>query len=81
MSEKNFFVHIFGGMWRVWDFLCRAVINAVISVIVLLFLVGAFGSRHVILPSSAALVVDLQGDLVEQFSGDPTARAINRLFG
>ncbi|HEV2112351.1 MAG TPA: signal peptide peptidase SppA, partial [Gammaproteobacteria bacterium] len=46
-----------------------------------LFLVGAFGSRHVILPSSAALVVDLQGDLVEQFSGDPTARAINRLFG
>ena len=81
MSEKNFFVHIFGGMWRVWDFLCRVVINAVISVIVLLAMVGAFGSRHIILPSSAALVVDLQGDLVEQFSGDPTARAINRLFG
>ena len=81
MSEKNFFVHIFGGMWRVWDFLCRAVINAVITVIVLLFVLGAFGARHIIMPSSAALVVDLQGSLVEQFSGDPTERAINRLLG
>ena len=81
MSEKNFFVHIFGGMWRLWDFLCRLVINAVITVIVLLFLVSSFGSHHVILPSSAALVVDMQGDLVEQFSGDPAQRAINRLLG
>jgi len=81
MAEKNFFVHIFGGMWRIWDFLCRAVINAVITVIVIVVLVGGFGSRHVILPSSAALVVDLQGDLVEQFSGDPTARAIDKLLG
>ena len=81
MSDKNFFVHIFGGMWRVWDFLCRLVINAVITVIVLLFALGVFGSRHVVMPSSAALVVDLQGDLVEQFSGDPTERAINRLAG
>lgn len=81
MSEKNFFVHIFGGMWRLWDFLCRAVINAVITVIVLMFLIGAFGSRHIIMPSTAALVVDMQGNLVEQFSGDPSERAINRLLG
>lgn len=81
MSEKNFFVHIFGGMWRVWDFLCRLVIDTVITVIVLLLVLGVFGSRHVIMPSSAALVVDLQGNLVEQFSGDPTERAINRLAG
>src|SRR5580698_1554873 len=81
MSEKNFFMHIFGGMWRVWDFLCRLVINAVITVIVLLFVLGVFGSRHAIMPSSAALVVDLQGNLVEQFSGDPTERALNRIAG
>jgi protease-4 len=81
MAEKNFFVHIFGGMWRIWDFLCRLVINAVITVIVLVVLVGGFGSRHVVVPSSAALVVDLQGDLVEQFSGDPAARAIDKLLG
>lgn len=81
MSEKNFFVHIFGGMWRVWDFLCRLVINAVITVIILIFVLGVFGARHVIVPSSAALVVDLQGNLVEQFSGDPTERALDRLAG
>ena len=81
MSEKNFFVHIFGGMWKIWDFLCRLVINAVVTVLVLLFVVGAFGSRHVVMPSTAALVVDMQGDLVEQFSGDPGERALNRLFG
>lgn len=81
MSEKNFFVHIFGGMWRLWDFLCRVVINVVITVIVLLIVLGAFGARHVVIPSTAALVVDLQGDLVEQFSGDPTQRAMNRLLG
>ncbi len=81
MSEKNFFVHIFGGMWKVWDFLCRLVINTVITVLVLVLVIGALGARHVVVPSSAALVVDLQGDLVEQFSGDPTERALNRLMG
>ena len=81
MSEKNFFVHIFGGMWKVWDFLCRLVINGVITVIVLVLLVGTLGSRRLSVPSSAALVVDFQGQLVEQFSGDPTERAINRLLG
>lgn len=81
MSEKNFFVHIFGGMWKVWDFLCRLVINVVITVIVFVVVVGSLGSRHLVVPSTAALVVDFQGDLVEQFSGDPAARAVNRLLG
>lgn len=81
MSEKNFFVHIFGGMWKLWDFLCRLVINCVITVIVFVLLVGSLGSRRLSVPYSAALVVDFQGQLVEQFSGDPTARAIGRLLG
>ncbi|HLW73948.1 MAG TPA: signal peptide peptidase SppA [Gammaproteobacteria bacterium] len=81
MSEKNFITHIFGGLWKFWDFLCRLVINLVITFLVLFLLAGAFGSHHVVVPSSAALVVDLQGEVVEQFSGDPTARAIDRLFG
>ncbi|HEU5398104.1 MAG TPA: hypothetical protein VFV77_02390, partial [Gammaproteobacteria bacterium] len=72
MSEKNFFVHIFGGMWKLWDFLCRLVINCVITVIVFVLLVGSLGSRRLSVPYSAALVVDFQGQLVEQFSGDPT---------
>src|SRR5579863_302439 len=81
MSEKNFITHIFGGLWKFWDFLCRLVINLVITFLVLFLLAGAFGSHHVVVTSSAALVVDMQGEVVEQFSGDPTARAIDRLFG
>jgi protease-4 len=34
-----------------------------------------------VVPSTAALVVDIQGELVEQFSGDPAQRALDRLFG
>ncbi|MDE2195799.1 MAG: signal peptide peptidase SppA [Gammaproteobacteria bacterium] len=81
MSDKNFFLHIFGGAWHIWDFLCRLVIDVVITIVVLLVLVALFGSRHIVVPSSSALVVDLQGDLVEQFSGDPAQRALNKLLG
>ncbi len=81
MSEKNFFTHVFGGLWKIWDILCRSVINLVITFLVLVLLVGALGSRHASVPASAALVVDMQGQLVEQFSGDPTQRAFDRLAG
>ena len=83
MKEKNFFVVVFGGIWRVWDILCRIIINLVITLAVLVLGIGAMvgGGRHAAVPSSAALVVDIQGDLVEQYSGDPAQRAINRLFG
>lgn len=80
MSQKNFFTHIFGSLWRFWDFLCRLVINLVITFIVVTLLLAAFGSRHIVVPSSSALVVDLQGELVEQLSGDPGQRALSRLF-
>src|SRR5690242_7896019 len=81
MAQKNFFVHVFGGVWKAWDLICRTVINLVITLLILVLLIGALGSRHVAIPSGAALVVDMQGDLVEQFSGDPAQRAIDRLLG
>ncbi|MGB9430146.1 MAG: signal peptide peptidase SppA [Gammaproteobacteria bacterium] len=81
MSDKNFFVRIFGGTWRVWNFLCRLVIDLVITIIVIVVLVAAFGSHKIPVPYSAALVVDMHGDLVEQFSGDPAQRALARLLG
>ncbi|HEX4300382.1 MAG TPA: hypothetical protein VH327_05880, partial [Gammaproteobacteria bacterium] len=63
MAQKNFFVVVFGGIWKVWDILCRIIINIVITITVLLLGVGAMvgGSRHATVPSSAALVVDIQG--------------------
>jgi len=81
MSDKNFFVRIFGGTWHLWDILCRVVINLLITVIVIALLVGVFGSHRLQVPSSAALVVDPQGALVEQFSGDPVQRALSRMMG
>ena len=82
MSEqKNFFKFIFGGAWKVWDFLCRLVINLVVTVLVIIIAAASFGSHHVSVPSGAALVVDFKGDLVEQLTGDPGARAVARLFG
>ena len=68
-------------MWKVWDILCRTVINIVITLLLLILILGSQGSRHVVIPSSAALVVDIQGDLVEQFSGDPAQRALDRILG
>src|SRR6185312_1085080 len=83
VKEKNFFIVVFGGIWKVWDALCRTIINIVITVAVLLFGIGLMvgGNRHAAVPSTAALVVDIQGALVEQFSGDPAQRAFDRLFG
>lgn len=81
MSDKNFIVHIFGGAWHAWDFICRFAINLVVTVVLILFLVGVFASHKIIVPSSAALVVDPQGALVEQYSGDPAQRALSRLMG
>lgn len=81
MAQKNFFVHVFGGVWKVWDILCRTVINLVITLIILVLAVASLGSRHTAVPSGSALVVDMQGELVEQFSGDPAQRAFGRLLG
>ncbi|HET7921319.1 MAG TPA: signal peptide peptidase SppA [Gammaproteobacteria bacterium] len=81
MSDKNFIVHIFGGIWHAWDFVCRSAINVVVTILLIVFLVAVFASHKIEVPSSAALVVDPQGDLVEQFSGDPAERALNRMMG
>ena len=83
MAQKNFFVVVFGGIWKVWDILCRTIVNIVITIAVLLFGIGLMlgGGHHAAVPSTAALVVDIQGALVEQFSGDPAQRAFDRLFG
>ena len=81
MSDKNFFVQIFGGAWRVWYFFVRLVIALVVTVTVIVVLVAAFGSHKPAVPYSSALVVDMHGNLVEQFSGDPVQRALAKLAG
>lgn len=81
MSDKNFFVQIFGGAWRVWYFFVRLVIALVVTFVVVIVLIGVFGTHKPTVPVSSALVVDLHGNLVEQFSGDPAQRALAKLAG
>ena len=81
MSQNNFFKFIFGGAWKIWDFLCRLVINLVITVLVIFIVALSFGSHHIVVPRGAALVVDFKGDLVEQYTGEPGARALARMLG
>ncbi|MGH8363358.1 MAG: signal peptide peptidase SppA [Gammaproteobacteria bacterium] len=81
MSDRNFFVQIFGGLWRVWSVLCRIVIYLAVTFIVVVVLVAVFGTHKPGVPYSSALVVDMHGKLVEQFSGDPVQRALAKLLG
>jgi protease IV len=81
VNDKNLFIQIFGATWHLWNFLCRLVINLVITFIVIAILAVVFSSRITKVPASAALVVDPQGNLVEQYSGDLAQRAINRSLG
>ncbi len=81
MSDKNIFVRIFSGTWRLWDFLCRLVTDLVITLVVIAILVLIFSFQWVTVPASAALVVDPQGSLVEQYSGSLAQRAMDRLLG
>ncbi len=81
MKQKNFFyVHVFGGIWKVWDILCRVIINTTSSPSSW----WCWSSRAS--PAVAAMQcrrlrraggVDIQGELVEQYSGDPAQRALD----
>ena len=81
MRDKNFLVQIFGGTWHVYDFFCRLVIDLFITFVVIVILVAVFVSHKPAVPSPAALVVNLRGDLVDQYSGDPAQRAVAKLLG
>lgn len=81
MSDRNFFVQIFGGLWRVWSVLCQIVIYLAVTFVVVVLLVAVFGTHKPGVSSSSALMVDMHGNLVEQFSGDPVQRALAKLLG
>jgi len=81
MSDKNFIAHIFGGIWRVWDIICRSAINLFVTLVLIVLLIAIFASHKITVPSSSALIVDPQGALVEQFSGDPVQRSLDRVLG
>lgn len=69
-----------GGFWRVLDGCRRAVVNLLFLAIVMALLAGAFFGRPRV-PSSAALVIDPKGPIVEQVSGNARDRLMSSVTG
>ncbi len=71
---------VLGGIWRGLDGL-RKVLHLVLLIVIFGSIVWAVSSSMPGVPERAALVVQPQGRLVEQLSGDPVQRAIQNAQG
>src|SRR5262245_55010135 len=79
-NERSFLVRLFATIWRGLDRLRRLLHLILLLAIFLLLLASLLGER-VFVPSSAALVIEPEGALVDQLSGDPLERALARARG
>ncbi len=78
--KKNIFARAFGAIWRGVEIASRVIMVLVfLAVLIGLFMLSRGETPDV--PDSAALVIAPRGILVEQLSGDPTDRAIEKLTG
>ena len=80
MSIKNAIVRFFSAIWSGVDAL-RKVMQLVLLLFFFLIFFGAMLDAPMMLPESAALVIQPNGALVEQLEGDPYGRAIAELLG
>ncbi|HWP94390.1 MAG TPA: signal peptide peptidase SppA [Gammaproteobacteria bacterium] len=71
----------FRWLWKVVDVSRRVIVNLIFFFILLLLLAALLTPKKALLPDSAALVVAPQGDIVEEYSGDPVERAIDKSLG
>ncbi|NGX15470.1 signal peptide peptidase SppA [Wenzhouxiangella sp. XN24] len=71
---------VFGYAWRVLDGV-RRVVHLVLMLLVLLVLVLIFAQRPGPLPDAFVLVLNPQGVLVEQYTGEPLERALEAAQG
>lgn len=70
----------FGALWRGLDGL-RKFLHLVLLLLLFGILVGALRSTIPVLPAKAALVIQPEGQIVEQLTGDPFERALEKLQG
>lgn len=70
-------------MKLLWSFLglLRKVIGMAGFLVVLVFLISLFSSRLPTIHNNSVLIVDPQGQLVDQLQGDAYERAVNEVFG
>ncbi|MBP6597487.1 MAG: signal peptide peptidase SppA [Arenimonas sp.] len=73
---------LIGGLWGALNFTRQLVFNLIFLVIIALLVAAIFASPAVQpLEEKTALVLDLEGVLVEQFSSAPVDRILNELTG
>ncbi|MBV8211019.1 MAG: signal peptide peptidase SppA [Burkholderiaceae bacterium] len=68
-SEPGWLRRTLGGFLRALDTARRVVVNAIFLVIVVALLAALFTGTRLRLPDNTAMVLAIQGDLVEQYSG------------
>jgi protease IV len=69
---------VLGFLWRALDAL-RKILHLILLLVIFAIFLGAIRSSIPIVPHRAALVVDIEGHIVEQLSGDPLDRALGRV--
>lgn len=70
----------FVALWRGLDGL-RKFLHLLLLLVIFGFVVGALRTRLPVIPDQAALVIRPEGRIVEQLSGDPLQRALERAGG
>lgn len=70
----------FGAIWDAINFFRRLVLNAIFLFLLLIFVIAVSARAPVIEPRTA-LVLDLDGELVEQHHTDAGSRALERMLG
>src|ERR1700743_1890905 len=76
----NFLRSILYGLWRGLDVL-RRFLHLLVLLVVFGFVVGALRGSVPSVPSKAALLIEPEGEIVEQLSGDPLERAVQEARG
>jgi protease-4 len=71
---------LFGGFWRVIDGARRVAVNMVFLILVVVLVTVLLPDRGPDIHDGVALVVSPRGRLVEERTGDPMRRAVNRLL-
>jgi protease IV len=76
MTPRSFFA----GLWRALDGL-RKVLHLIVLLVIFGILIGVLRGSTPHVPSKAALLVAPEGQLVEQLTGEPVARAVEEARG
>ncbi|HET9025325.1 MAG TPA: signal peptide peptidase SppA [Burkholderiaceae bacterium] len=81
-DRPGFLRRFFLGVWRLLDFSRRLVLNVLFMVIVVVLLIAWFSSdKPRALEPDTALVLNLQGDLVEEYTIGPREAAVAEALG